>query len=251
MVVFIDPKAERAHGRFRSVTRKRKMIWMRGLFVIAFSMVSAAPLVAQPAEWDGPPTGAMGPPPGYDYDPGYNGRYPGEGRMQVATFVANSPAAATLGHGSIVISPAANGSNGLEDGLFEAALADQLAGAGYRTDAPSSGAGQTIEFVVSHQLVEPPEPRHSPVSGGVAVGAGSRGWSGVGLGIGIDLSKPRGPLVATRIEARIHDAATHELLWQGRAEVLAREGAKHWTERDIAAKLTAALFKGFPRPIAG
>ena len=222
---------------------------MRGLFVVAFSLVVAAPVAAQPAEWDGPPMGAMAPPPGYEYGPGFNGRYPGEGRVQVATFVANRAAVSTLAHGSIVISPSAGASNGLEDGPFEAALADQLARAGYRTDAPSGAAGQTIEFVVSRQLVQPPEPSHSPVGGGVAVGAGSRGWSGVGLGIGIDLSKPRGPLVATRIEARIHDAATHELLWQGRAEVLAREGARHWTERDIAAKLTAALFSGFPRPI--
>ena len=192
----------------------------------------------------------MAPPPGYEDGPGFNPRYPGEGRVQVATFVANSAAAAALAHGSIVISPRAGGSNGLEDGPFEAALADQLTKSGYRTDAPSGSAGQTIEFLVSHQLVQPPEPPHGPVSGGVAVGAGGHGWSGVGLGIGIDLSKPRGPLVATRLEARIHDAATHELLWQGRAEVLAREGSRHWTERDIAAKLTAALFNGFPRSIS-
>lgn len=216
---------------------------------VILGFTASAALAAQPAEWDGPLMGPMAPPPGYQYGPAFSGRYPGEGKVQAATFVANTAGVAALGHGAIVISPSA-GAQDLEDGPFEAALADQLARAGYRTDAPSGAAGQTIEFVVSHQLIQPPEPPHSPVSGGVEVGAGSRGWSGVGVGIGIDLSKPRGPLVATRLEARIHDAATHELLWQGRAEVLAREGDKHWTERDIAGRLTAALFKGFPRPVA-
>jgi hypothetical protein len=167
----------------------------------------------------------------------------------VATFVASTPGAATLGHGSIVISPN-TGPNALEDGPFEAALADQLAKAGYRTDAPSGGAGQAIEFVVTRELVQPPDPPRGPVTGGVSLGAGSRGWSGLGVGIGIDLSKPRGPLVATRFEARIRDSGTHELLWQGRAEVLSREGDRHWTEQDIATHLTAALFKSFPRPVA-
>jgi hypothetical protein len=223
---------------------------MRELLSVALALIPAAPLIAQPAEWDGPPMGPMASPPGYEYGPAFSGRYSGEGRVGAATFIASTPGVAALGHGAIVISAKTAEPTALEDGPFEAALAEQLARAGYRTDAPSAAAGQTIEFVVSHQLVQPPDPPHSPVSGGVAVGAGSHGWSGFGVGIGIDLSKPRGPLVATRLEARIHDATTQELLWQGRAEVLAREGDKHWTERDIAAKLTAALFKGFPRPIA-
>lgn len=217
------------------------------IFAAAFLALGTAPLAAQPAQWDGPPMGPGGP--GNDRVPAPSRLYPREGRVQVATFVANSPGVATLGHGSIVISPN-SGPNALEDGPFEAALADQLVKAGYRTDAPSGAAGQAIEFVVSHELVQPPDPPHNPVTGGVSLGAGSRGWSGVGVGIGIDLSKPRGPLVATRIEARIRDVGTHELLWQGRAEVLSREGDRRWTERDIATHLTTALFKGFPRPVA-
>ena len=217
------------------------------IFAAAFLALGTTPLTAQPAEWDGPPMGPTGP--GYDPGPVPSRLYPREGRVQVATFVASTPGAAALGHGSIVISPN-TGPNALEDGPFEAALADQLVKAGYRTDAPSGGPGQAIEFVVSHELVQPPDPPHSPVVGGVSLGAGSRGWSGVGVGIGIDLSKPRGPLVATRLEARIRDAGTHELLWQGRAEVLSREGDRHWTERDIATHLTTALFRSFPRPVA-
>ena len=183
-------------------------------------------------------------------------RDPREGKIEVETFIANSPRIAELGHGPISISataatPAQVGviaeerDQNTADGLFETALANHLVGAGYQTGA--AGPGQAIEFSVSRALIQPPEPPHSPVAGGVAVGAGNRG-SGMGLGIMIDLSKPLGALVATRIEARISDGATHALLWQGRAEVMARENDRHWRPEMIAERLTAALFKGFPRP---
>jgi hypothetical protein len=55
--------------------------------------------------------------------------------------------------------------------------------------------------------------------------------------------------VATRLEIRIRDTVTRELLWQGRAEVFAREGDKHWTDQAIAQHLLTALFRGFPRSI--
>jgi hypothetical protein len=55
-------------------------------------------------------------------------------------------------------------------------------------------------------------------------------------------------LIDTRIEARISDSATHELLWQGRAEVMARENDKRWRPEAIAGRLSAALFRDFPRP---
>jgi hypothetical protein len=197
--------------------------------------------------WGGPGYGAMGAYPG-DYGPAGRGRDPREGKIEAAHFVANSPKVAELGHGTIVLAPGPGGiGGGPPVGAFETALSGELARAGYRTDAPQTGSGQVAEFIVSRDLVAPPDAPHNPVSGGVAVGGGSYG-SGVGLGLNIDLSKPRGPLVATRIEARIRDSATKELLWQGRAEVLTREGDKHWTDQLVAARLAEALFKDFPRP---
>jgi hypothetical protein len=176
-------------------------------------------------------------------------RDPREGKIEAAAFVANGPNIARLGHGPVVLAPGAGGPrDGFAVGVFESALIDQLARAGYRTDAESQPAAQTVEFVISHDLVAPPEPPHNPVSGAVSVGAGSHGWGGVGVGIGIDLSKPLKALVATRLEARIRDGVTHELLWQGRAQVVTRDGDKHWTDQIIATRLAAALFKGFPKP---
>lgn len=179
------------------------------------------------------------------------GRDPREGKVQASTFVASSPNASTLGHGSIVLAPGPAGTAADADvAAFEPALVEQLAKAGYRTEGSSTAGGQVVEYVVSHAVVAPPEPSRGPISGGVSVGVGNHGWSGLGLGIGIDLSKPRGPLVATRLEARIRDAATKELLWQGRAEVIVREGDRRWTPQATAARLSATLFKGFPRPIS-
>jgi hypothetical protein len=209
----------------------------------------------------------QGPPiAGYGYPEPPGSRDPREGKVQVQTFLAQTPHAAELGHGPIAITvgptPAALGGPVIlapdstsGDGLFEAALADQLAHVGYQPGA--AGAGQTIEYVVTREILQPPEPPRSPVQGSVAVGGGTggfgyhgRGYGGadVGVGIMVDLSKPLGALIATRVEARISDAATHELLWQGHAEVVARENDKRWRPETIAGRLTAALFKTFPRP---
>jgi hypothetical protein len=186
-----------------------------------------------------------GPPPSYLEPPGT--RDPREGKVQVQTFAASTPAVATLGHGPITISTRRDGP---DQGLFEVAVADQLARAGYQVGAP--GAGEALDFVVTRQVIQPPEPPHSPIQGGVDVGVGGGGrhyGSGMGLGIAIDLSKPLSALISTEIEVRIQDATTHELLWQGRAEAVSREADKHWRPDAIAARLAAALFRDFPRPI--
>lgn len=201
---------------------------------------------AQPYGSGRPQMGPAIPPPGY-LEP-YGVRDPREGKIQAQTFVASTPGASALGHGPIVVAAAPNRPEAGFDGAYEAALVDQLAKAGYQPSPGAIAAGQTIEFTVTRELVQPPEPPHNPVTGGMALGASNRG-SGFGLGLSIDLSKPMKALIATRLEVSIRDTATHELLWQGRAEVLAREGDKHWTDPAIAQRLSAALFKSFPRPI--
>lgn len=219
------------------------------LIAAAVASIGSLPLYAQP-NTDGP-IYAPAPRPGDPYYAvPYRAQGPRQGKVQVATFLATSPNISGLGHGPIAIAPPAESiGGGLEDGPFETALVGQFANAGYETAAGQGTGGQIAEFVVSHDVIQPPEAPRSPVSGGVAIGGGNRG-SGLGIGLAIDLSKPLGALVSTRLEVRIRDRVTKELLWQGRAEVLSREGDKHWKNEDIAAKLTAALFKGFPRPQA-
>jgi hypothetical protein len=208
--------------------------------IVAF----AAPVLAQPGGW-GPPPGAYGP---FGYGPPIARPDPREGRVEAARFVANSPNIAALGHGPITIASAPGSmSAGLEDASFESAVVDQLVKAGYQTAAGANANGQVAEFVVTHDLVQPEEPPHSPVSGQVDVELGNRG-SAVGLGIAVDMSKALKALIATRLEARIRDKATHELLWEGHADVVTREGDKHWSAQLIATRLAAALFKNFPKP---
>jgi hypothetical protein len=212
---------------------------------MALAMMLASPSEAQLASGWGPWPPVVGP----DYDWSYHGRDPREGRVEATAFVATSLNAAELGHGSIVLAPAEKSTgSAIEDAIYGSALVDQLARAGYQTDVPAAASGQTVEFTVSRDVVQPPEPPHSPVGGAVSAGVGSHGSSGLGVALDIDLSKPLKALVATRLEARIRRSATQELLWEGRAQVVTREGDKHWTEQALAAKLAAALFKGFPRP---
>src|SRR5438105_126332 len=169
---FIGQQRPWAHVRLDlPCFRRLLMVLRRGpLIAVALAaIVSAGTSQAQyRGGWGGPYLGPMFPP-GPDYGAPYGGRDPREGKVEAATFVGNSPAIAMLGHGPVVL--AATG-GGVDQGAFETALADQLAKAGYRTDAPPTASGQTVEFVVSRDVVQPPEPPHNPVSGGVSAGVG-------------------------------------------------------------------------------
>lgn len=171
----------------------------------------------------------------------------GEGRITVSRFVAEGPGAGTLGKGIVAVTgaPTGSGVESRELAVYEAATIDQLAQLGYRTDRPASEAGQVTELHVTHDEVAPQKVK-KPVSGAATVGMSNRG-SMMGLAMAVDLSKPRGALIATRLEARIRDRATGAVLWEGRADVVTRQGSDTWTEGVIANRLAAALFDGFPK----
>jgi hypothetical protein len=79
----------------------------------------------------------------------------------------------------------------------------------------------------------------------MSVGVSNRG-SMVGMAIHVDGSKPRKALVATRLETRIRDRATGQVLWEGRAQMFSRDGDERWDDDAIAARLSKSLFAGFP-----
>jgi hypothetical protein len=254
---FINPQSAKAHPELSTLVSEDRPVKPKHVYWIglSFAAVTSAAVAQYPAPgWHGPP----GPGFGYLEPPGTHD--PREGKIQVQTWLAKDPRTAGLGHGAVAVVagqptfagpgvPAPVGPDSMSaDGMFEAALAEQLAHAGYQLNGGKPE--QTVEYVVTRELIQPPEPPHSPIHGEVGVGASNYG-SGAGLGIMIDLSKPLGALVSTRVEARISDAATHQLLWQGQAELLARENDKHWRPEAIAGRLTTALFKNFPRPITG
>jgi hypothetical protein len=214
--------------------------------LILTAAAGADPVVAQPSGWGG---GWGGPSSGGGF--GYRGygssrRGPDdrEGKVQVSRFTAEDIDVATLGRGPIGVA-AMPGSTGdeREGATFEAAVIDQLAKAGYDTVTPGA-RGQVAEVRVIRDVVRPEETKRSPVSGETTVGVSNRG-SFASMAVNVDLSKPAKALMSTRLMARIRDRATDKILWEGRADIVTRDGDSHWTEQAIATRLAAALFEDF------
>ncbi|MCW1401013.1 hypothetical protein OKA06_01240 [Novosphingobium sp. MW5] len=208
----------------------------------------AAPALARPGFGMGMGTG-WGDPYGRSWpsDQRLRSSGPAEGKVEVTRFVAEDGSAELLGKGSAVSIPAPAGSGFSESELrpYAAAVDDRLAGLGYQTATTAAAAGQVVELRVTRDVVVPEEGPKKPVSGEMEVGVSNRG-SMMGLGLNIDLSKPKRALVSTRLEARIKDVGTGKTLWEGRADMVTREGSDKWGEGAVAAKLASALFDKFP-----
>lgn len=222
-------------------------MWLSRAMLVSGAV--AATVLATPANAQMGPWGGWSRP--GSFDRGYRASDPRQGKIEVSRYVANTPNAARLGHGPIAVAAAPGSmSMGSENAAYEAAIADQLARAGYQTQggaqAASQSGAQVAELVIAHSVVEPPEPPRSPVSGEVNVGVGTYGTS-AGAAIAIDMSKPATALISTRLDASIRDKATNELLWEGHAKVLTRVGDDKWTTQKTAARLAAALFEDFPQ----
>lgn len=178
-------------------------------------------------------------------------RDPREGQVDAARFIANG-AVDQLGKGSVEISTLSGAIDDVADhATYEAALIDQLVTAGYDTLAPAradgvqSAGGQIAELRIRREVLVPQEGKRKPVSGEMMVGTGTHG-SMMGLGLAIDLSKPKKALVSTRMEARIIDKLSGAPLWEGRAEIATRDGDSRWTDQAIATRLAEAMFERFP-----
>ncbi|MEN9683302.1 MAG: hypothetical protein RLZZ427_1053 [Pseudomonadota bacterium] len=173
-----------------------------------------------------------------------------EGRIDVARFRAADAAADGLGKGVIAVAamPAAIAPE-REQATYEAAVVDQLAKAGYDVATTDPAGGQVAELRLAHSVVEPAEPPHKPVSGAMTMGVSNHG-SMLGMAIAVDLTKPARALVSTRLELRIKDRRSAAVLWEGRAEIVTREGDARWSDQAIAARLAAVLFDGFPNNTA-
>lgn len=217
------------------------------LAVLVLTAAVSAPAMARPGGFGAPGWGDPMWGPRDDWQRSRNSG-PAEGKVEVTRFTADDVAPGVLGSGvvSVGASPAAGEMSEFELKTYEAAVIDSLAAAGYQTAAPAGAAGQTVELRVSHDVVVPEEGPKKPVSGAMEVGVNSRGGSMMGMALNVDLSKPRKALVSTRLEARILDKASGKVLWEGRADIVTREGSDKWTDSAIAERLSRALFEGFP-----
>jgi hypothetical protein len=178
-----------------------------------------------------------------------NGGDAREGRVEVTRFVSTDAVASELGHGPVSVESESGDGPWVEVSArrtYEAAIVDALVGAGYDTLHPDAPQPQVAKLRISRQVLVPAEQKRSPVSGTAAMEVGTYGQS-YGLGINVDLTKPRSALVSTRLDARIVDRASGKVLWEGYATIATREGDDKWPEGLIATKLAGALFDNFPK----
>ena len=165
------------------------------------------------------------------------------GPVDVTRFHKES-ALPALGHGTISIeaTPGTDPAS-LETATYETAVGQELARLGYQTvDGP---AGAQVALVRVERTAYRPDRNGGPVSVGGGASVGSWG-SGVGLGVGIDLSGKPPEQIATRLSVMIRNRATGETLWEGRASFTVPASAPLAQNQLGAAKLAAALFTGFP-----
>ena len=164
------------------------------------------------------------------------------GPVEVTRF--HLPDTSVLGRGAIAVEPAP-GEDGasLEFRTYAAAVARQLTLIGY-SERVAGGAPQVAQLRIERQSYQPGR-AGSPVSVGVCGSTGSYG-SGVGLGIGIDLSGPPPEQVDTQLSVTIKDRASGLALWEGRSRFTVSAKSPLAGSQLGAAKMAEALFKGFP-----
>ena len=147
-----------------------------------------------------------------------------------------------LGSGTIRIEPA-NGLDpqSIEYGLYEAELASELAALGYRVVQGEASQIATLEI---REAVSQPE-RRGPVSVGGGGSVGSWG-SGVGLGVGIDLSGRPAEEIDRLVAVSIRASTGGSNLWEGRAGFTATANSEYADPALAADRAISALFTGFP-----
>ena len=228
--------------------RARQSALPLSLLALATALL-AGPALARPGGWGGggwgsDPYGRSFPSSSWERN---RASGPAEGKVEISRFIAEDVDVSQLAMGTITVTATPLGDNAEERELriYESAVADRLALSGYQTATTTDAAAQVAELRVTHATVVPEEAPHKPVSGEMEVGVSNRG-SGMGMAINIDLSKPLKALISTRLEARIRDKASGKVLWEGRADIITREGSTRWNDNAVSARLAKALFDGFP-----
>ncbi len=162
------------------------------------------------------------------------------GPVEVTRFVGDAPETATLGSGSISLVPAPGLEEGLEYGLYQQAVAGELATLGY--DVIETGGAQIAQITFTQAVSR--EDGRGPVSVGGGASTGSYG-SGLGLGIGFNLGGGARERLETRLAVSIRDAVSGEALWEGRSSFAASANSDDAEPAIAAHKLAEALFAGF------
>ena len=164
--------------------------------------------------------------------------------VEVTRFHVGDPARA----GTIVVEEMpGNPDVGLEFRTYAAAVDQELQRVGFTP----AGAGARSDYVALLSFRRTFRPTGydrsgNPVSVGVGGAVGSGGYSGMGVGIGINLSGRPKDMVASELQVQIRRRSDSTTIWEGRALTQAREGTPAAQPGLAAQKLAAALIGGYP-----
>ncbi|MEP3421338.1 MAG: hypothetical protein ABJN35_06365 [Erythrobacter sp.] len=166
------------------------------------------------------------------------------GPVEVTRFVSEQPA--TLGQGTITITFPEEMDNQTARNAFAAAVADELATAGYSVVLDGSTEATYLAAIRTSRNPVDAGTTRSPVSVGVGGGTGLRGGFGGGVGIGINLGGgDSGPRVLSELSVRITGPDGNSL-WEGRAQHPVSIKSPYSDVDASARTLAAALFSDFP-----
>lgn len=135
--------------------------------------------------------------------------------------------------------------------LYADAVGAELARQGYVAipNPASSGYIAEVSFTrMPHGAFREPPPVSIGLGGGSYSGGGRRGGTGVGVGGGLSFGvggKTR-EVTGTELWVQLKRRSDNTVVWEGRAQTQSVSGTKGSDPRDSAARLAAALFKGFP-----
>lgn len=164
------------------------------------------------------------------------------GPIEVTRF--HLPDTTRLGNGPVAVEAAPGmDSASLEWRSYAAAVGQVLQRVGYQEVLAGSGT-QVAEVRIERRTVQP-ERRTGPVNVGVGGATGSYG-SGVGVGLGFDLSGRPPAMTDTLLGVVIRDRASRAVLWEGRASFSVRADSPLATTQLGAPQLAEALFRDFP-----
>jgi hypothetical protein len=166
--------------------------------------------------------------------------------VEVSRFHLGAP----LETGTLSAEPTTAGwATSLESQVYTGAVANELAHYGYTPPAPDAKSQYLAVVGVTRRTREGP-PKPPPFSIGLG-GGGYSGGRGGGVGLGGGVSFPVGKstprtIVMTDMSVQIRRRTDGTVIWEGHAQTQALSTAPDAQADAEAAKLSRAIFQGFP-----
>lgn len=125
---------------------------------------------------------------------------------------------------------------------YQTAILEALDRHGFQV---AGGDAPFIALIDVERWIVQPGGGRGPVTVGGGASTGSYG-SGVGLGVGIDLSGRDPEEIGTELAVSIRPAVGGDAIWEGRARFTATANSEYADLEAAAARMADALFQGFP-----